>query len=84
MDLRYPLPVQGPPPDFARAKRIAGICAIIFGFIIGFAMVGLFNIPPVAAAVFTTLDFLVGALFLRSGLKQRKRQQQQTLRKENG
>ncbi|MEO8725727.1 MAG: hypothetical protein ABI383_06345 [Acidobacteriaceae bacterium] len=72
MDLRYPLP--GPRGDFGRAKRIAGVLAVLVGFLMGFTALLLLRLAPVFAALITTFDVMVGVCFYWSGYRQQKRE----------
>lgn len=75
MDLRYPLP--GPRGDFGRAKRIAGVLAVVVGFLMGFGALALLQVAPVYAALITTFDVMIGVCFYWSGSRQQKREAMQ-------
>ena len=73
MDLRYP--PKGPAPDFTRVKLVAGVLAMVSGFVFGIVALVLFRFPPAVAALITALDFTIGLALAWTALRQRKLRQ---------
>jgi hypothetical protein len=57
-----------------KVKQVAGVIAVVAGFVSGFVALSVFKLPPALAAGVTTLDVMIGITLLWMGTRQRRRE----------
>jgi Flp pilus assembly protein TadB len=56
-----------------RIKQVMGVLAVLVGAALGLFVMRAYDIPPVVAAILTTIDVMIGITLFWMGTRQRRR-----------